>query len=471
MENIFRVENGQKIINILIIGGFLSMLNETALNIAFPTIMLEYAISASTVQWLTTVYVLVSGIVFLMSAYLIKKFSTRKLFISSMFLLVVGSIISMVSVDFQMLIFGRIVQAIGTGIIVPLVFNSVLYLTLPQKRGLMMGIVSLVVLSAPIFAPVIMGLVMEFTNWHFYFVLMTILFAISIIFSYKQLENITETKDAKLDVLSIIYATIGFTLILYGFSNLGEISTNSLIIAFVIGLVALLLFIHRQLTIDHPLLGLRVFRDKQFVIGILTNLSNIMVLFGVVILIPMYLETALHTSSLVASLIMLPGTVLGSIIPIISGHIYDEHGPRIVICSGMAFMAIATFLFANLSLTTTFLEVGLITCIFYLGSGLALSPNQTNTLGNLKPEDYPSGTAIMNSLQQIGGAIGSSLFVSFMTLGENRYLSGIANPTAQQKIIGLVTGVNHSFLIGTILLVIIFVLTLFIKQKAEYKNS
>lgn len=470
MENMFKLEKGKQIITILILGGFFSMLNETALNVAFPHIMVEYAITATTVQWLTTAYVLVSGIVFLTTAFLMKKYSTRKLFLTAMSLLIVGSIVSIFSTNFPVLLAGRIIQALGTGIIVPLVFNSVMYITIPQKRGLMMGIVSLVVLSAPIFAPVIMGLIMEFTDWHLYFTIMLVLFIISAIIAYKKLENITKTSPAKLDIISLILAAIGCCLIIYGFSNLGETSLTNVIITLIIGVIIIGLFAYRQLHVEHPLLGIGVFKDKLFTIGILANLANVMLIFGIVILIPMYLETSLHTSSLTASLIMLPGTILGSILPIISGHIYDEHGPRIVICTGIGIMALSAYSLTMINLNTSFLIIGLIICGFYIGSGLSLSPNQTNTLGNLKSEEYASGSAIMTSTQQMGGAIGSSLFTSFMTIGQNNYLSTIANPTALQHSIALIKGVNFSFLIGAIMMVIIFILTLFLKQNVNYSS-
>ena len=468
MDNIFKIEKGKTIIAILIIGGFISMLNETALNVAFPHIMVEYAISAGIVQWLTTGYVLVSGIVFLMTAFLMKKYTTRKLFLTAMLLLIVGSIVSAASFDFPMILAGRIIQALGTGIIVPLVFNSVMYITIPQRRGFMMGIVSLVVLSAPIFAPVIMGLIMEFTDWHLYFVIMLILFIICAVIASRKLENITDTGDAKLDVVSLILAAIGLTLIIYGFSHLSDEGLLNVIITLVVGLFFLILFGYRQLHSDHPLLRISVFKNKIFTIGIITNLANVMLIFAIVVLIPMYLETSLHTSSLTASLIMLPGTILGSVLPILSGHIYDDHGPRIVICTGTAIMALSAFLLTMVDLSTSFIVIVLIICGFYIGSGLSLSPNQTNTLGNLKSEDYPSGSAIMTSSQQIGGAIGSSLFTSFMTIGQNNYLSAIANPTAVQHALALAKGVNFSFEIGTIFLLMVFVLTLFLKRNKNY---
>ncbi len=467
----FKIKEGKLIVAILIMGGFITMLNETSLAIAFPQIMTEFGISAGLVQWLTTIYVLISGIVFLMTAYLLKKYTVRKLYLISMLLLVIGSVISIFSVNFPLLMSARIIQAIGTGIIVPLVFNSVLYLTLPQKRGFMMGIVSLVIFAAPIFSPVLMGFIMEITDWHYYFILMLIFFVVATIFGYFKLTNFTETGKAKLDILSVIFAAIGCSGIVYAFSSISESSLTVVIASLLIGIIALALFIHRQKHIDHPLLRVQVLKDHLFIIGVLANMLNVMAVFAIVVVVPMYLETALHTSSLTASLIMFPGTLINCVIPLLSGHIYDEHGPRIVICTGLGIMAVGIFCLTTLSLTTSFLIVGVIGCIIYFGSGLALAPNQTNTLGNLKKEYYSSGSAIMTSTQQIGGAIGSSLFISLMTIGQNNYLNEIINPTEIQKITGLVHGVDFSFTVAAILITAIFVLSFLLKQNEDYDES
>lgn len=192
-NSLLNKNNTKKILFVLLIGGFISMLNETALNIAFPSIMTQFNIPAGTVQWLTTVYVLVSGIVFLISAFLIERFSTRKLFTSSMVFLIIGTIVAGISTNFPVLFTARVIQAVGTGILVPLVFNSVLILIPQEKRGLVMGLVSLVVLSAPMFAPVLMGFLMGFTDWHWFFLLVLVLFIATTILGLSYLRNVTET--------------------------------------------------------------------------------------------------------------------------------------------------------------------------------------------------------------------------------------------------------------------------------------
>lgn len=462
----FIQSNTKKILFVLLFGGFMSMLNETALNIAFPHIMLQFNISAGTVQWLTTIYVLVSGIVFLMSAFLIQRFSTRKLFSYSMIFLIIGTVVAGISTNFQMLLIGRVIQAIGTGILVPLIFNSVLILIPREKRGLIMGLVTLVVLSAPMFSPVIMGFIMGFTDWHWFFVMVLIFFILTSFIGLVYLRNITETVHSKLDIISVILAAVGFTGIITAFSGMGDYGLGpNVIIPLFVGVVGLIVFTLRQLTMEHPLLDLHVFKYSFFTIGVIINVINVMIIFALVIILPIYLQNALGTTSLVASLVMLPGTVLGSLLPLLSGHIYDKKGPRIVITSGIAIMCFSMILFTQLSTSTALMVILLITCGVYIGSSLLMSPNQTNTLGNLDSKDYASGSAIMTALQQIGGAIGSSLFVSFMSFGQVRYLQNIVNPDSVQQIYALVSGVNFSFTVAAIILAFVLVLSLFLKKE------
>ncbi len=459
--------NTKKILFVLLLAGFMSMLNETALNIAFPQIMSQFHISAGTVQWLTTIYVYVSGVVFLISAFLIQRFSTRRLFLSSMCFLIVGTIVAGIPTNFSVLLIGRVIQAIGTGILVPLVFNSVLILIPREKRGLVMGMVSLVVLSAPVFAPVVMGFIMGFTDWHWFFALVLVFFVATTILGLSLLSNISEVTRPKLDILSVVLAALGFGGIITGFSYMGDygLSLNVLIPLF-IGLISIILFVIRQLTLEHPLLNLHVFKYPSFAIGILINTINIMVMFGIVIILPMYLQNAIGTTAFMASLVILPGSILNCLLPLLSGHIYDQHGPRIIVSSGLAIMCISMILLSNLSISTTLMVVLIINCGLNIGSSFVVSPNQTNTLSNLNSKDYASGSAIMTSLQQMGGAIGSALFVSLMSFGQYNYIKDLVNPDSTQQISALISGVNFSFTIGAMMIAILFVLFIFSKQGA-----
>lgn len=464
--------NIKEILGILLLGGFFTMLNETALNIAFPSIMIEYAVSASTVQWLTTIFVFISGIVFLVSAYLMKKYSTRNLFAGALGFLVIGTIIGLVSNNFTLLFISRVIQAIGTGIFVPLVINSVMLLSPIEKRGFVMGLVSLVIFAAPMVSPVLMGAIMGITNWHAFFLLMLIFFIITGFVGYQHLKNISGRSSPELDVTSVILSIIGFGGILTAFSYIGELGFNILTISsFIIGIISLTLFCLRQFRIKQPLLDLRVFKNKIFAVGIIINTLSIMITFAIVILLPMYLQTALGTTSLIASLIMLPGSILNCFLPIVAGHIYDKKGPKIIVASGLIISCISMLLLSHLTITTSLTIIIILNCGFYVGSAITVSPNQTNTLSSLNQESYTSGSAIMTALQQMGGAVGSSLFVSFMSFGQVNYLKNIAHPTATQQIQGLVTGVNFSFTLAAIVLAVLFVFALTLKKQNHKKEE
>ena len=327
---------------------------------------------------------------------------------------------------------------------------------------------TLVVLSAPMFAPVLMGFLMGFMDWHWFFLMVLVFFIATTILGLSFLKNINETIHTKLDILSVILAAAGFGGIIVGFSNLGDYGLSlNVIIPLLIGIVSLILFIKRQLTMDHPLLDLHVFKYPFFTIGILINMINIMSIFALVIILPIYLQSAIGVTALIASLVMLPGSVLNCFLPLVAGHIYDKHGPRIVISSGLAIMCISLIFFSHLSASTAVIAVLIINCGLYVGSALVMSPNQTNTLGNLNSKYYASGSAVMTSLQQIGGAIGSSLFVSFMSFGEYNYLKNIVNPDSAQQVFALISGVNFSFAIGAVMIAFIFVLSLFLKREVH----
>ncbi|MCE7698339.1 MAG: DHA2 family efflux MFS transporter permease subunit [Methanobacterium paludis] len=456
----------KRILILLLIGGFISMLSETALNIAFPVIMEQFHISAGTVQWLTTVYVYVSGIVFLISAFLIERFSTRKLFTASMGFLIVGTVVACLSSSFPVLFAGRVIQAIGTGIIVPLIFNTVLILIPAERRGAIMGMVTLVVMFAPTIAPVLMGFIVGFVDWHWFFVMVLVCFIAIAIAGISFLSNVTEVGRPKLDFLSVILAAIGFGGVVISLGSMGDSGLSpSVIIPLIVGIISLVIFAIRQLTLEKPMLDLHAFKYPFFSIGIIIIMINVMIVFAMVIIMPIYLQSALGITAFMASLVLLPGGILNCILSLVSGRIYDEHGPKLVISSGLGIMCISMLLLSFVSASTLLTVIVLILSCFFIGTGLVMAPNQTNTLGNLPRQYYASGSAIMTTLQQIGGAIGSALFVSFMTFGQNNYLQNLVNPSSAQQVSALVSGVDFAYLIGAVILGVVFVLSLFLKRE------
>ncbi len=380
--------------------------------------------------------------------------------------LIAGTILAFFSPNFSVLFAGRVIQAIGTGLIVPLVFNTVLILIPPEKRGATMGMVTLVVMFAPTIAPVIMGFLMGYVDWHWFFVLVLICFIVIAIAGISFLTNVTEVGYPKLDFPSVILAAIGFGGVIISLGGMGDNGLSlSVIIPLIVGIISLIIFATRQLTMEHPMLDLRTFKYPFFSIGIVITMTNVMIVFAMVIILPIYLQSALGITSLMASLVLLPGGILNSILSLVSGRIYDGHGPKLVISSGLAIMCISMVLLSFLSVSTLLTVIVLLLICFFIGTGLVMAPNQTHTLGNLPPQSYASGSAIMTTLQQVGGAIGSALFVSFMSFGQNNYLQNLVNPTATQQVQALVSGVDFAYLIGAIVIGVGFLLSLFLKRE------
>ncbi len=455
-----------RILTVLLIGGLMATLNETALNIAFPHLMTQFHISAGTVQWLTTIYIYISAIVFLVSAYLIERFSTRKLFATAMGFLIVGTIVACCASNFPVLLFSRVIQAIGTGILIPLIFNTILILVPPERRGVAMGLMSLVMMFAPTLGPVMMGFIVEYMDWHWFFVLVLVLFIAIAIAGMTFLRNITEPGRPDLDFLSVILTAIGFGGIIMGLSGMGDNGLSlDVIVPFIVGVISLLVFIRRQLTMEKPMLDLHTFKFSAFRIGIVIVATNVMLTLAMVLILPLYLQNVLGLSSSVASIVILPGVILNGVLGIVAGRIYDEHGPRVVISSGVAISCIAMVFFSSVSVSTLVAVVILLQSCFSIGTGLSMTPAQTNSLGTLPRKYYASGSAILTALQQMGGAIGSALFVSFMTFGQNNYLQNIVNPTAAQHVQALASGADFAFLIAAVILGVVFVLSLFLKRE------
>src|SRR5699024_2096738 len=237
------------IIMILIFGTFLTAFNQTVMSVATPEVMKDLDVSAATAQWLTTAYMLVNGVLVPITAFLMKRFTTKQLFISAMFLFLVGSLIAALSNDFTFLLVGRMVQASGAGIMIPLLYSVVMILYHPSERGTVMGMVSLAVLSAPAIGPTISGYVIDILSWRSLFGILVPVSLIVIILGYYFLENVSKTQKDKIDVTSMLLSTIAFSCILYGFSSAGEEGWTSAIvmISFIVGIIALTTFIIRQL--------------------------------------------------------------------------------------------------------------------------------------------------------------------------------------------------------------------------------
>lgn len=471
-ENLGEISNQQKKYNVvpisiaLISAGFFCMLSETLLNMALKNLMIQFNISANSVQWLSTGYMLVMGILIPISAFLIQNFTTRKLFITAISTFVLGTVISGLAPIFPILLLGRLIQAVGTGILIPNIVNTLIIINPPEKRGQALGVFNLVMFCAPAIGPTVSGLIIQSFNWRCLFFCTLPFSIITGIIGYIYMENVTDLTKTDLDVISILLSTIGFGSFIFGISNIGNLSVTKMVIPLIIGCVALILFVLRQLHMKNPMLDVRIFKYPMFSIGTIHIIIMHMVNFSLMLILPMFLEGALGISAFKAGLILLPGGLINGLVAPFAGHLYDKHGPKALILPGYAMSTVVfILLFRTISTSISIPLLILLHCLSLIAVSMINTPSQTNSLNQLTPNENPHGTAILNTLQQIAGAFGTSLFVAIMSTNQKNYLSGLATPNnPKQQALALTFGVKRTLMFEIAFLVIALILAFFLKR-------
>ncbi|MBD2867356.1 MDR family MFS transporter [Paenibacillus arenilitoris] len=453
----------------IIIGAFFSILNETLLNIAFPELLVELQVSAPTLQWLATGYMLVVGVLVPASALLVQWFTTRQMFLGAMTLFTVGTLVCGTAPEFSFLLAGRLLQAAGTGLMLPVMMNTILVLYPPEKRGAAMGSIGLVIMFAPAIGPTLSGLILESFEWRwlFYFVLPFAVF--SIIFASIYLKNVSTVTKPKVDVVSLILSTIGFGGIVYGFSSSGEghggWSSPEVYGTVAVGGVALLLFVLRQLRLKEPLMDLRAFKYPMFTLTTLLLIILMMTLFSTMSLLPFLFQGALLMTVFASGLLMLPGSLLNGLISPLTGKLFDKFGPRALVIPGTLFLAVIMWFFTQVSGETSKTSFLILHICLMVAISMIMMPTQTNGLNQLPQRYYPHGTAILNTLQQVAGAIGVALFIGIMTSGQRSFLEESSDPTSPAQMSeAMVSGVHNAFVVGFAFAIAALVLSLFIKR-------
>ncbi|HZG78961.1 MAG TPA: DHA2 family efflux MFS transporter permease subunit [Paenibacillus sp.] len=461
--------NTKAIMASLLICGFVGMFSETALNIAISNLMDVFDISAATAQWLTTGFLLTLGILMPMTGLLLQWFTTRQLFIGSLASSIAGTLIAALAFNFEMLMVARVLQAAGMGLLIPLMFNTILVVYPPEKRGAAMGFVGLVIMFAPATGPTVAGLLIEYLTWHYIFWLSLPFLIIGLFVGLKYLENVTEVTKPRIDPLSVVLSTIGFGGVVFGFSKAGEGEegwTSAVVVAsIVVGLVALALFVLRQLSMREPMMNLRVFKYPMFVIGLLMVLSCMMIILSSMIILPMYLQNGMGLSAFAAGLMLLPGSALNGFLSPHMGRLFDKYGPKWLVIPGLAVVAASLWFFSGITAASSIAFIVALHIGLMVGISMVWMPAQTNGLNQLPPELYPHGTAVMNTLQQVAGAIGTAVAISILTSGMERYLGSSSAPDALvEKANAMTFGSQHVFLFAMIVTLVGLATAFFIRR-------
>lgn len=448
-------------IAVLLVGAFLVVLNQTLLTPALPTIMDNLNVSATTVQWLTSGYALVEAVIIPLNAYLIGRFSTRKLFIGGMLLFTAGSALCAGAPSFPLLLLGRVMQACAAGVVMPMVFALILLIFPRENRGVGMGLVGLIISFAPAMGPSISGVLVDSIGWRAQFVLvvgLALCVVIAALIALKKFEGFDRTT---FDGLSVVLIAVGMVCLLYGISTSTSSPTPAIpAVLIVVGIAVIVLFFRRQLKLDNPILQVQVLRHREFLIITIIILFLEGVLIGGSVLFPMYIQNALQASATVSGLIMLPGALLGAFFGLLSGKLFDKYGVRGISVTGALVLLAGGISYVLLGDATPLL----ITCIAYtivtLGIQALITPLNTWGINSLPNIELPHGNAIIATIEQVGSSLGTAFVVSLTALSS--LYATAEMPAAEVSYIGC----HFAFMGMLILIAVIAVLILvFVRDK------
>ncbi|MCO4325717.1 multidrug efflux MFS transporter [Staphylococcus agnetis] len=460
------------IVTIMLLSAFVAMLNQTILNTALPAMIVDLGIPETTAQWLITGFMLVNGIMIPLTAFLIDKYSTRQLYIFSMAAFLLGSVIAAMAPSFAVLMIARVIQAIGAGILLPLM-QFIVFMVFPvENRGFAMGLTGIVAQSAPAIGPTLTGVLIDFSSWHVPFIVVAVISLIAFGAGVFYVENLGQSKPTSLDKRSVVYSTVGFGLILYAFSIVGHVGPLSplFIISLIVGIGIVAIFTIRQCRIDAPLLSMSVLKNKTFTLSAFASMMIYIGIVGPALLIPIYVQTGLGLSAFLSGLVILPGAVVNACMSTYTGKIYDRYGVRVLVIPGFILLIIMTILHIFLTAETPFWYVVMIYAIRMFSVALLMMPLNTAGLNALENKEVSHGNAIMNSLRIIAGAMGTAISITVLSIVSRNFMDAHGH-SAKMMREATISGVDVAFIFTTVLIVIGFVLSLFIRETKQSSLS
>lgn len=461
------------ILAILLTGTFLCNLNQTLLNVALPSIMSDFNISASQGQWISTGYMLVSGLMIPITAFLIERFKTRPLYHFSITMFLIGSILAGISPSFTVLILGRMIQAIGSGVIMPLMTVTLMNIYPANKIGSIMGLIGLAMNFAPGIGPTMAGWIVQSYNWRYLFYILIPFAALNLLLSFRYLANVGRQKMLKFNLIGVILSSVGLGCLLLGFSNAGDhlwLSFNVLGVI-IIGSVITAIFVYQQLTITSPMLNFTVFKSKTFTMTTIINFVVIMALYGGMLLLPMFLQNVRHVTPFVSGVIMLPGACFMAILSPLSGRLFDRYGAKPITIIGLVILIVGTFMFTQLTVHSTVTFAALAQTIRSIGLVLILMPLQTEALKSLPLELVAHGTAMFQTTRQIAGSIGTSILITMMSISSKHFEKSLVLTHSINQQQGIILhGIKSAYNMTTILCLIALILTILLKKNPPLPN-
>lgn len=451
----------RNILLIVMLGNFLGFLNQTLMNVALPSIMREFSITASQGQWLSNGYMLINGVMIPLTAFLIERFKTKHLYLTAMTMFTIGTVIGGFAPNFFVLIVGRMFQASGTGILIPLMNVITMRIFPIDKRGRAMGFIGLAMNFAPAIGPTLSGYIVTNFSWRYLFYTVAPLAILDVILASILLQNYGKTSKQHFDVVSVSLSVLGMGALLAGLSNAGDgqwITWSVLGLIFV-GVGILTYFVRLQMHREVPLLNFDVFEHRNFTLSVITNVFVMMALYGGTLLLPLFIQNVQGQSAQISGLVLLPGAIVTAIMSPISGNLYDRYGAKYLSFIGLIILAASTFMFANLKIDSSNLYVVICQAIRNLGIGLITMPLQTEALNVLPKELIAHGSAMFTTIRQIAGSVGTAALITVMSLVAR-------NSINHSERLAQLQGINTAYFVCGILALVGAICALRLKKKS-----
>lgn len=449
----------------IIISCIATSLLATALTTALPPIIDELNISVTKGQWLTSGYSLAMGIMMPLTAFLITRFPTRKLYIGSLILFIAGLLVCVISSSFYVMMIGRVMQACSNGILTSMAQVVLLTIYPPEQRGTIMGWYGLSVGAAPVIAPTLAGVIVDALGWRMIFYIAIAVTVISVIFACKVFDNVLDTENQKFDVLSFVISAFAFGGITLGVGNITDngITDINTYLPLAIGCIALVLFVIRQLYTDKPFLELRILKHRDYALSVIGSIMLYLIMMGSSIIMPLYVQSIMGYSATTSGLVTLPGSLAMAVVSPFAGKIYDKLGMRNLFITGAVALILSNLGMFTVKMTTPLILAALYNVIRCVAIGCIMMPIVTWGIESIKEKNTAHGTALLTSLRTIAGAIGTAVFVGIMTTVQSHSQSTYLDNAA-------IHGLNAAYAVmAAVSAVMLIIGVLFVKSKKKKK--
>lgn len=406
-------KNQMSMIAVLLTGAFVAVLNATLLTPALPTIMADMGVTSTTVQWLTSGYALTEAVVIPLAAYLMGRFSTRRLFIGGMSIFAAGSVVAAVAPVFPLLLLGRVMQACATGFVMPMVFSVILLVIPRERRGSAMGIIGLIIGFAPTIGPSLSGILVDTVGWRAIFVIVACVACAIVAGAAKILQPYGEFRRTKFDALSVVLSTCGLVCLLYGLSSVSS-STNLALTAglIVCGLAVLGAYAYRQLHLEEPMLRVGILRTANYRTVVIVIALFQAALIGMETIMPLYIQGVLGASATVSGLTLLPGALIGAFTGMLAGRLFDKFGVRVPVLVGAVVILCGVVGFTQFRATSPIPFVAVTYAVLAVGIQFTMTPVNTWGVNSLPNADIQHAQSTSNTINQVAASFGTALLVS-----------------------------------------------------------